>query len=124
METMMTELKKSFKPEFLNRIDETVTFKPLTRDELRKIIDLLLGDITDRMAQKGADITVTESAKELILENGFDTKFGARPLKRSIQRLIEDKLADFSLRTPIAPGMKIIADRKGDEIELTIISAA
>lgn len=117
-------LKEHFRPEFLNRIDETVTFKPLTRDELRKIIDLLLGDITDRMAQKGADITVTESAKELILENGFDTKFGARPLKRSIQRLIEDKLADFSLRTPIAPGMKIIADRKGDEIELTIISAA
>ena len=117
-------LKEHFRPEFLNRIDETVTFKPLTRDELRKIIDLLLGDIIDRMAQKGADITVTDSAKELILENGFDTKYGARPLKRSIQRLIEDKLADFSLRTPIAPGMKIIADRKGDEIELKIISAA
>lgn len=117
-------LKEHFRPEFLNRIDETVTFKPLTKDELRKIVDLLLADITNRMAQKGASITVTDSAKELILENGYDAKFGARPLKRSIQRLVEDKLADFSLRTPIKPGMSIIADRKNDEIELTVISAA
>lgn len=117
-------LKEHFRPEFLNRIDETVTFKPLTKDELRKIVDLLLADITNRMSQKGASITVTDSAKELILENGYDAKFGARPLKRSIQRLVEDKLADFSLRTPIKPGMSIIADRKNDEIELTVISAA
>ena len=117
-------LKEHFRPEFLNRIDETVTFKPLTKDELRKIVDLLLADITNRMAQKGASITVTDSAKGLILENGYDAKFGARPLKRSIQRLVEDKLADFSLRTPIKPGMSIIADRKNDEIELTVISAA
>lgn len=117
-------LKEHFRPEFLNRIDETVTFKPLTKDELRKIVDLLLADITNRMAQKGASITVTDSAKGLILENGYDAKFGARPLKRSIQRLVEDKLADFSLRTPIKPGMNIIADRKNDEIELTVISAA
>lgn len=117
-------LKEHFRPEFLNRIDETVTFKPLTKDELRRIIDLLLADITDRMAQKGAVITVTDSAKELILEKGFDVKYGARPLKRSIQRLVEDKLAEFSLRNPITRGMNIIADRKDNEIELTVISAA
>ncbi|MDD6736296.1 MAG: AAA family ATPase [Clostridiales bacterium] len=117
-------LKEHFRPEFLNRIDETVTFKPLTKDELRRIIDLLLADITDRMAQKGAVITVTDSAKELILEKGFDVKYGARPLKRSIQRLVEDKLAEFSLRNPITRGMNIIADRKDNEIELSVISAA
>lgn len=114
-------LKEHFRPEFLNRIDETVTFKPLTKDELRKIIDLLLRDITDRMAQKGAQITITDSAKELILENGFDAKYGARPLKRSIQKLVEDKLAEFSLRSPITDGMTIVADRDADEISLTVV---
>ncbi len=114
-------LKNHFRPEFLNRIDEIITFKPLTKDELRSIIDLMLADIVGRMAQKGAQIEVSASAKELILEKGFDAKFGARPLKRAIQRLIEDKLAEFSLRTPICEGTHIIADRNGDEIELTII---
>lgn len=114
-------LKEHFRPEFLNRIDEIVTFKPLTKDELRKIIDLLLKDITGRMAQKGAVIEITDAAKELILEKGFDAKFGARPLKRAIQKLIEDKLAEFSLRNTISEGTHITADRSGDEIELTII---
>ena len=115
-------LKEHFRPEFLNRIDETVTFKPLTKDELRKIIDLLLKDITGRMEQKGAVIEITDAAKELILEKGFDTKYGARPLKRAIQKLIEDKLAEFSLKNTIKEGTHITADRNGDEIELTIIS--
>jgi len=115
-------LKEHFRPEFLNRIDDIVTFKPLTKDELKQIIDLLLKDITERMVQKGATIEITESAKALILENGFDIKFGARPLKRSIQTLIEDKLAEFSLKNTITEGMHIIADRKDKEIELTVIS--
>lgn len=115
-------LKEHFRPEFLNRIDEIVTFKPLTKAELRRIIDLMLKDITGRMAQKGASIEITDSAKELILEKGYDAKFGARPLKRAIQKLIEDKLAELSLRHPITENTFIIADRNGDEIELTIIS--
>lgn len=114
-------LKQHFRPEFLNRIDEIITFNPLTKDELRKIIDLMLKDIIGRMAQKGASIEITESAKELILEKGFDAKFGARPLKRAIQRLIEDKLAEFSLKNTISENTHITADRSGDEIELTII---
>ncbi len=114
-------LKNHFRPEFLNRIDEIITFKPLTKDELRSIIDLMLADIVGRMAQKGAKIEVTPDAKELILEKGFDAKFGARPLKRAIQRLIEDKLAEFSLRNTIGEGTHITADKSGDEIELTII---
>ena len=114
-------LKQHFRPEFLNRIDEIITFKPLTKTELRKIIDLMLKDITGRMAQKGAVIEITENAKDLILEKGYDAKFGARPLKRAIQRLIEDKLAEFSLRNTITENTHITADRHGDEIELTII---
>ncbi len=115
-------LKEHFRPEFLNRIDDIVTFKPLTKDELRRIIDLLLKDITDRMAQKGAVIEITPEAKELILEKGFDVKYGARPLKRAIQQLIEDKLAEFSLKNTIKDGMHITANRNGDEINLTVIS--
>ncbi len=114
-------LKQHFRPEFLNRIDEIITFNPLTKDELREIIDLMLKDIIGRMSQKGAKIEITESAKDLILEKGFDAKFGARPLKRAIQRLIEDKLAEFSLRNTISENTHITADRNGDEIELTII---
>ncbi|HAL63587.1 MAG TPA: chaperone ClpB, partial [Clostridiales bacterium] len=115
-------LKERFRPEFLNRIDEVVTFSPLTKDELKRIVDLMLLDITERMAQKGAKIEITENAKTLILEKGFDIKYGARPLKRAIQTLVEDKLADFSLRNTISEGMHIIADRKGNEIEITVLS--
>ncbi|MBR4173530.1 MAG: ATP-dependent Clp protease ATP-binding subunit, partial [Clostridia bacterium] len=117
-------LKERFRPEFLNRIDEIVTFSPLTKDELRSIIELMLSDIVERMAQKGAKIDVTDGAKSLILEKGFDIKYGARPLKRAIQTLIEDKLADFSLKNTISEGMHIIADRKGDEIEITALKVA
>ena len=116
-------LKEHFRPEFLNRIDEIVTFKPLTREELRKIIDLMLFDIVGRMAEKGAEIVITEGAKDLILEKGYDPKFGARPLKRAIQKLLEDKIAEFSLREAISENTHITVDRKGDEIELTIIKA-
>ncbi len=113
-------LKEHFRPEFLNRIDEIVTFSPLTKDELRDIIDLMLSDIVGRMAEKGAVIEIMPDAKELILEKGYDAKFGARPLKRAIQSLIEDKLAEFSLRNNIE-NTHITAERSGDEIELTII---
>lgn len=114
-------LKEHFRPEFLNRIDEIVTFKPLTREELRKIIDLMLSDIVGRMAEKGATLEVTEEAKDLILEKGYDPKFGARPLKRAIQKLIEDKIAEFALREKITENTHISVGRKDDEIELTII---
>ena len=114
-------LKQQFKPEFLNRIDETVTFKPLTKDELRSILDLLLRDIVRKMNERGAKIEITDSAKGLILENGYDIKYGARPLKRSIQKLLEDKLAEFSLREKIDEKTIITCDRKDDKIEITII---
>lgn len=114
-------LKQHFRPEFLNRIDEIVTFKPLIKDELRSILDLLLRDIISRMNERGAKIEITDSAKDLILEKGYDIKYGARPLKRSIQKLLEDKLAEFSLREKIDANTFITCDRDGDQIEITII---
>lgn len=114
-------LKQHFRPEFLNRIDEIVTFKSLTKDELRKIIDLLLCDITDKLAEKGASLMVTDAAKEVILEKGYDIKYGARPLKRAIQRLIEDPLATLSLTGRITSGASITADADGDKLALAAV---
>ena len=103
-------LKQHFRPEFLNRIDEIVTFKPLSKDDLGKICDLLLKDIKKKLAEKNVTLTVTDSAKELILKDGYDVKYGARPLKRSIQKLLEDKLARFKLTGKITDGCTIVAD--------------
>ena len=113
-------LKQFFRPEFLNRIDETVVFKPLTKEELREIIDLMLNDITEKISEKNASITVTDAAKDLILESGYDVKFGARPLKRAIRSLLEDKLAKLALTGKIKENTQITADSKDNEIVLTI----
>lgn len=115
-------LKNFFKPEFLNRIDEIVTFKSLTKDDLRQIIDLLLKDIVEKLREKSAEFAITDEAKELILEKGYDKKYGARPLKRSIQKLLEDKLSQLSLTGQITAGSTVLVDRNGDELSVTIQS--
>ncbi|MBQ8636584.1 MAG: ATP-dependent Clp protease ATP-binding subunit [Clostridia bacterium] len=112
-------LKEFFKPEFLNRIDEIVTFSPLNKDQLRKIIDLMLKDIIDQLKDRGAQIEVTDSAKEVILEEGYDVKYGARPLKRAIQKLVEDKLAKLSLDGKITNGTKILVDAENNNLTFT-----
>ena len=116
-------LKQLFRPEFLNRIDDIVTFKPLKKTELKQIIDLLLKDITASVHEKGAEFIVTDEAKDIILETGYDAKYGARPLKRSIQKLVEDKLSMLSLKGLITPGAVITAEKKDNAIELTVVSS-
>ncbi len=113
-------LKEHFRPEFLNRIDEIVTFKPLTKAELRQIIDLLLRDIVVKIAEKGAAFVITDAAKEIILKEGYDVKYGARPLKRAIQRVLEDQLAKLSLHGQIQPGSTITADAKDGVVQFTV----
>lgn len=113
-------LKEFFRPEFLNRIDEVVVFKPLKKEELRQIIDLMLKDITKKLQEKKSTLLVTDSAKDLILEKGYDKEYGARPLKRAIQKLLEDKLAKLTLTEGIKKNSTIIADRCGDEINLIV----
>ena len=113
-------LKNFFRPEFLNRIDEVVVFKPLSKSELRQIIDLMLKDITDKISEKNATITVTDAAKDLILESGYDVKYGARPLKRAIRSMLEDQLARLALNGKITDGAQIIADANGKDITVTV----
>jgi len=90
---VMAELRRSFRPEFLNRIDEIVEFQPLTRDQLGDIVELQLARLRERLAERRLALEVTDAAKELIAEEGWDPAYGARPLKRAIQRLVENPLA-------------------------------
>lgn len=115
-------LKKFFRPEFLNRVDEIITFKPLKKDELKQIIDLLLKDIISTIESRGAKLVVDDSAKEVILEKGTDEKYGARPLKRAIQKLLEDKVAMLSLKGSIQKGTVITVKGENGDLALTTVT--
>jgi ATP-dependent Clp protease ATP-binding subunit ClpC len=119
---IMGELKKVFRPELLNRIDEVIVFHKLTKDEIMTIVDLLMKRLREQMGEHEAAIELTESAKELLVEKGYDPTMGARPLRRAIQRFIEDPLADFVLGRELGPGSTILIDRKNeDEVDITVI---
>jgi ATP-dependent Clp protease ATP-binding subunit ClpC len=119
---IMGELKKVFRPELLNRIDEVIVFHKLTREEIMTIVELLMKRLRDQMGEHEAAIELTESAKELLVDKGYDPTMGARPLRRAIQRFIEDPLADFVLGRSLEPGSTILIDRKNeDEVDITII---
>lgn len=120
-DNVQKSLRERFRPEFLNRIDEIVTFKQLTKPELRKIIDLLLADIKNRLEERGASFNITDAAKEIILEKGYDIKYGARPLKRAIQTLIEDPLSKLALEGEITEEAVICADTENGKIILNSI---
>ncbi len=111
-----TDLKATFRPEFLNRIDETVIFKTLRRDELKKIIDLMINEIFAGLRDKNITLTVSDSAKDYILKHGYDAKYGARPLRRVIQRKLEDVIAHMLICGEIKSGDKVELYCKEDEI--------
>jgi ATP-dependent Clp protease ATP-binding subunit ClpB len=103
-------LREFFRPEFLNRVDEIVEFQPLTRDQLGEIVELQLQRLRDRLAERGLDLVLTPAAKELLAEAGWDPAYGARPLKRAIQRLVENPLAKRLLEHEFAEGDMITVD--------------
>lgn len=113
-------LRKAFSPEFLNRIDDMIMFNSLSREDIHKIIDLELIKLYGRINDLGYDIEMTEKAKDFIVEKGYDEKFGARPLKRAIQKYIEDPLAEEIIKANLAEGDKILVDIKEDASELAI----
>ncbi len=122
---IMGELKKVFRPELLNRIDEVIVFHKLAREEILEIVDLLLARLREQMAIHDAAIDLTDEAKELLVEKGYDPTMGARPLRRAIQRYIEDPLADFVLGRELEPGSTILIARKNDEeVDITILPGA
>jgi len=117
------ELKKVFRPELLNRIDEVIVFHKLEKAEIKQIIDLMLKRLREQIAVHKVTIELTDKAKDLLVEQGFDPSMGARPLRRAIQRLIEDPLADFVLGAELMPGATLIVDRKkdGEGVDIKII---
>jgi ATP-dependent Clp protease ATP-binding subunit ClpC len=117
------ELKKVFRPELLNRIDEVIVFHKLEKAEIKQIIDLMLKRLRGQMAVHKVTIELTDEAKDLLVEKGFDPAMGARPLRRAIQRLIEDPLADFVLGAELMPGATLVVDRKKgtEDVEIKII---
>ncbi len=115
-ESVMAELRKAFRPEFLNRIDETILFKPLTLDEITMIVDLLLVDLNKRLADRRVTVTLDKKAKEWAALKGYDPVFGARPLKRFLQRQIETKLARALISGEVAEGTAVTFSVKDDAL--------
>jgi ATP-dependent Clp protease ATP-binding subunit ClpC len=104
------ELKQYFRPEFLNRLDEIIVFQQLSKPEVKEIADLLLREVSDRLAEKGIQLAVTEAFKDRLVEVGYDPEMGARPLRRAITRLLEDCLAEELLSSRINAGDALVVD--------------
>jgi ATP-dependent Clp protease ATP-binding subunit ClpB len=113
---VLDEVRKHFRPEFLNRLDDLLVFRRLTRDQMEKIVDIQLGYLERRLARRGLGLTVSPAAKGVILEQGWDPQYGARPLKRAIQRSIEDELAKRVLSGEFQQGDTIAVGRSGDTL--------
>jgi ATP-dependent Clp protease ATP-binding subunit ClpC len=113
-------LRKAFSPEFLNRVDDMIMFKSLGRPEIHKIIDLELDHLYDRIKNLGYFIEMSEKAKDFIVDKGYDEKFGARPLKRAIQKYIEDPLAEQIINTTLLEGDTILLEIEDGKEELIL----
>lgn len=120
---VMAELKKQLRPEFINRIDDIIVFHKLNDEEINSIIDLLLKNVEQRLVEQGLNIKIDKSVKELIAKKGVDKEFGARPLRRAIQNIVEDKLAEEILDGNIKPGAEAKLVAKDDKVELKVKAA-
>ena len=116
---VMGELKKQFRPEFINRIDEIIVFHKLNDEDIKQIIDIMLNQVTKRMEAKGYKLEIDNSVKELIAKKGVDTNYGARPLKRAIQNILEDKIAEEILDGNIKPNKKVVIKAEDDKIVIS-----
>ena len=114
---LLEELKKTFRPEFLNRIDEVIVFHSLNKEHLRQIVDLMLKDVNKQMQERGLTLEVSDEAKEVLLKEGYDQMYGARPLRRAIQRLLENPLSDEMLKGRFKEGDAVLATAKDGEIK-------
>jgi len=119
---VMDSLKETFRPEFLNRVDEIVIFEQLNHDELLQIVDLMLEDTKKALADKDITMELSEDAKKFLLDKGTDIKYGARPLRRAIQRYLEDALSDMILRGELQNGQKVMVTTNEEKLLFTVIN--
>ena len=113
---VMNDLRAHFRPEFLNRLDETILFKPLTKSDIRSIINLLLSDLNKRLSDKELHLDITEEAKDFITDHGYDPVYGARPLKRYVQKHVETLTAKIILQGDVSTGDTVVIDVEGDRL--------
>ncbi len=113
---VMEELRRTFRPEFLNRVDEIIVFKPLNRDQIKLIVDILIQRVRREIRGQGMELTMTEAARDLLAQEGYDPQYGARPLRRAIQRLVEDPLSDDMLRGKFSHGDEIVLDARDGQV--------
>jgi ATP-dependent Clp protease ATP-binding subunit ClpC len=123
-ENVMDEAKKVFKPEFLNRISDLIVFHGLTREDLVKIVDLEISKVQKRLVEKKITIKLNADAKDLIIDHGYDEKYGARPLRRSIESLLEDPLSEALLSGEINEGDSVLIDRKEEALAFELVEKA
>ena len=121
--TVQEELKRAFNPEFLNRVDDVIVFRALQRTDMEAIVEILLGQLKERLSAQSIHLEVTPDAVGLLIDHGFDPTLGARPLRRAIQRLLEDPLAEFILRGTAPAGTLIRVLRKDDELDFEPVAA-
>ncbi len=115
-DNVLEELKRTFRPEFLNRIDEIIVFHALNKDQIKEIVDLMVKPVAKQLADKGINLELTPEAKELLAQEGYDPTFGARPLRRSVQRLIENPLSEELLKGTIESGVTVLAKNEAGQI--------
>ncbi|KXG75134.1 Negative regulator of genetic competence ClpC/MecB [Fervidicola ferrireducens] len=115
-ERVMEELRRTFRPEFLNRVDEIIVFHPLNEEHMKKIVDLMLKQVNERLKENNLTIEVSEKAKEWLVKKGFDPMYGARPLRRVIQKEVEDSLSEEILKGSVSPGDVVLVDVEDDKL--------
>ena len=120
---VMDDLKKTFRPEFLNRVDEIIVFHSLDQAQISQIVDLMVNDLQKRLHEQEIEFTLSDEAKQFLAKEGFDPQYGARPLKRAIQRHIEDKLSEALLTARIKRGDQLVIDVNGNELDVQPVAA-
>ena len=116
----MAEVKKTFRPEFLNRLDDIIVFHELTEEQLRNIVDLLADDLQERLTDRQLKLEITDAAKSWLAKTGFDSVYGARPLRRAVERYVENPLSTSVLRGEFKEGDIIVVDLVEDSLTFTV----
>jgi len=121
---MLEELRRQLRPELLNRIDEVIVFHPLRREEIEEIVELFVGRVAEQLESRAIKLEVSEAARALLAREGFDRVYGARPLRRAVQRLLENPLASSMLRGEFREGDTVLAEAEGDKIVFRLVVPA
>ena len=113
---VMSEVKELFRPEFINRLDDIIVFRPLEQDDIRNVADLMIGELQERLMERNIHVELTASAKALLIKDGYDPKYGARPMRRTLERVVENPISDQLLEGHFNPGDFIEIDAQDEQI--------